>query len=138
MSHEIIKKYLDMGLLISPDLLAEPDGRVLDQQPDQDSLIINADLKNALSKNPCLKIDWREFERSLFLQEKKGEVKLYRQFLTFLTAEQRGEETQTQQDPSPVRIVLQDTDEPHKRSVDDFISYFNTRFNYFEKLLKTR
>ncbi|MFH1072131.1 MAG: metallophosphoesterase [Nanoarchaeota archaeon] len=139
MSQTLIEKYLEKGLLISPELLAELDEGLLDKQLDQDSLIINAELKNALFQNPGMNIDWHEFERSLFLLEKKGDAKIYNEFLHYLaSASSLLEETTREDDPAPVRILMQDTDEPHKRSVDDFISYFNTRFNYFEKLLKTR
>jgi DNA polymerase II small subunit len=121
---DIVKKNLEKGILLSPDLL---DATLEDLENSKASVITKDSIE--LSKNNS-SVDWTAFEKARVLMEKNNDSRMYNRFLDVM--QKKNEEIK------PVEIVLSYTEPSRKRSFDDFVNYFNARFKMLEAMLRNR
>lgn len=77
---DIINFYLDNGILISPDILAEVENKPL---PLKTSFtVLNKDILSILEKHQSIVAD--DFEKSIVMKEKHKNTKLYDKFIEYL------------------------------------------------------
>ncbi|MBW3003639.1 metallophosphoesterase [Candidatus Woesearchaeota archaeon] len=147
MSNEVIKKkqivdfFLKRNILVSNDFLNTIDtskevgevDELLKNNVSEDILILNPDLAEL---NMNKDINWKEFEKSkAFLEKGKGTA--YNKFLDYINKEELQHHTEEIEDTS-VKIVSSYCKPSKKRTVQDFVKYFNLRCKSLEKMLKNR
>ena len=141
--HKAIGFFLDKGILLSDDVV-EIFGEGLDleavysslkPEPQADApLILSKDIHRALSRRPLPDINWRDLEKARANYERGKNKSVYKQFLGFLEDESNEEEEQSK----AVSVSFSYSEEPHKREVRDFVSYFNVRFRALSTILMSR
>lgn len=125
---ELVKKNLEKGVLISPDLLGE---QIANFAKNELVVVINKEFLEFSEDKK--EIDWKEFDRAKVLMEKKQDPRMYNGFLEFL-----------KKNPEKKIIkknieIIYSYDEPsRKRTFEDFVGYFNSRFSELSELLKNR
>ncbi len=140
---EIVDFFLDKKILLSPDILdgLKPENlsqhhKIISEKINTtEFLILNKDINELLSKLPKIDISWLDLEKSKALLEKGLDEKLYDKFLAYLTAEQKKQETPEQ---SPVKVVFSYDLPSKKREIQDFVQFFNSRYNDMEAILRQR
>jgi len=127
---EVVKKNLEKGILTSPDLL----GKVIDKVENVKNLVVlNKELME-LSQSPK-EIDWKEFDKAKVLMEKNKDSRMYARFLEII----RQPQTDTEPSKPKNTEIIYSYDEPsRKRTFEDFVGYFNSRFNELSNMLKAR
>jgi len=137
---EIVNKFIEKGILLGSDLLNKVKDsediaevyRLLNEEVPSGAAILNADT-NILMKNGG-SINWAEMERAK-AHEERGKSTPYSDAITSLVSKK---EVEKPQDDNPVTIVYSYKEENRKRSVLDFVDYFNSRLLSLEKTLKRR
>ncbi|MFH1917158.1 MAG: metallophosphoesterase [Nanoarchaeota archaeon] len=124
---EKVHELLEKGLLLSPDSVSSFDASQIATHVSDDMLVVNDDVI-ALTQDHRL-TDWRAFESALFEEEtlKNG---AYASFLEEARKEQK--------DKGRVKVIWSEDEKPKKITVDDFVAYFNKRFELIGGLLKGR
>jgi len=147
---KVILFFLKKNILLSDDMLNQDlDSDFYDLVKEKinsnDFLILNNDLKNLLEKANQIDLNWFELERSKVLLEKKKDDKIYPKFMEYLSDQKRilGEKKKKEEESyGNVKIIFSYQDKKgereKKKSIKDFISYFNARFNSMEKILQNR
>ncbi|MFC1704781.1 DNA-directed DNA polymerase II small subunit [Nanoarchaeota archaeon] len=139
---EIIKSFLEKGILLSPDMLqtdTELDNiqkNITEKIHSKDFLILNKDICCLLESKPCLDTNWCELERAKAILEKGKSDKAYKQFLGYLNTEKKQEDIKLEN--KAVKIVSSYKAESKKRDIQDFVQHFNARYRALEKLLRNR
>lgn len=146
---EILSYFLKRKILVSPDFLSS-----LNQEEDIESLykLINAadgknkpllmsnDAKEIL--NHAKEINWAEFEKAKAEFEKGRSKKTYEQFVDFINKEKlesdSKEKNRMNEEERKVKIIISYPEDSKKREVNDFVAYFNNRYNAIEKMLRNR
>lgn len=80
-------------------------------------------------------LNWKEYDKSVVLAE-KGDKKLNEQFTNIISKNK--EEQKTEKNKNEVKIVFSYAEESKKREVQDFVAFFNHRYNSLEKMLRNR
>jgi DNA polymerase II small subunit len=151
---EIVKFFLDKGLLISGDfldLLSKEENVSQIYQTIQGNnvdnlLILNNEIKGILSNNPGTNINMLELDKSKVLAEKKKNTKLYDSFVSYL---QEGSAKSPiaanceikdgkDKDKQNIKILFNYTEPSMKRCVQDFVALFNARYKSISKMLQNR
>lgn len=148
-----IQFFLDKGFLLSPDFVdnletPEPPNEIfnLNLQANNDLLILNKDLREVLSKKSIENFNWKEFEKSLTLYQKQKNLRIYSSFVEYLK-QYDSHHIKEGKLKQPAEILKQDQDfkiifsykeESKKRTIQDFIGFFNTRYKILESLLRNR
>ncbi|MCK4522209.1 MAG: metallophosphoesterase, partial [Nanoarchaeota archaeon] len=131
LNKEVINKFIEKEIDI--DIFYN----ILKDKIKSDSfLVLDKDIEELLTKIDNLDINWKEFEKSLVMAE-KGDKKLYNKFINYLEKEKK-EKPAEKEEENKVKIVFSYKDKPKKRVVQDFVSYFNKRFDFMENLLQKR
>ena len=140
---EIVLKFLDKNVLISPDLLDESmDDNVLeliDKKIITDKfLLLNRDVLFSLS-NSSLNLNWEDFESSKVFSEKGKNNKLYENFIGVLNGYKVPEiNKEVRLEESSVKILNSYTEMSSKMEVKTFVSYFRRRYDVLSELLRKR
>jgi DNA polymerase II small subunit len=140
---DAVRKLLEQGLLVSPDFLQTlQDDEVESLQDDQDVLVMNNDVNKLLIRKEK-NINWQELEKLKVLSEKGQKPGAYSSFLDALTdqsvsIQELENKTQKKLDASPVKIVSSYTTMPTKRTVQDFVDYYNARYKSIQNILMKR
>ncbi|MBU0614620.1 MAG: metallophosphoesterase, partial [Nanoarchaeota archaeon] len=125
---QIVSLLMDNNVLVSPDaienLSEEALAKMLEDVKGKDLLVFNKDTEAMISKN----IEWKEFEVSKTMME-KGNSKPYDHFL--------GLKDEVKEIPKIKVTSLYET-ESKKRTLKDFVSLFNARYESMESLLSKR
>ena len=137
---EVVSFFLKNNIFISPDLIneiniedniKELNNLILGKITSNEFLLLNKDIHNVLLNKNIPNINWFEFERSKVLSEKGRGNKLYLKFIDYINArENKGE--------SDVKIIFSYKEESKKREIQDFVSFFNSRYKILENILKNR
>ncbi len=138
---EIVESFLNNNVLISPDLLTEigVDGEfkdILDNTKDKNITIVGKEIKSVLSASDP-DFDWTEFDKSKALYEKEKHKDTYHRFMGYLKDKLSEQEAETG-DKGDVKITFSYKEESGKRTVQDFVSMFNKRYKFLERLLSGR
>ncbi len=127
-----VRFFLEKGILVSPDLMNEE--TILKAKEKgfdaTNALVLSKDIVCLTDKNPDMK--WRDFERARVLYEKDKDKKNYLEIIGLLERKIRGS------GESRVNVVFSYKGESRKWEIQDFVSYFNARYNEMEKFLRGR
>jgi hypothetical protein len=80
---------IEKGILLAPDVLESDVDFIHNQEFKEDQLIINKDILDALRESKSIQSDWLEFEKALFLKDKKNDDKFYQKFIFYLKNSRR-------------------------------------------------
>lgn len=153
-----VKSFLNKGILLSPDFLDEKDINFVNElflsnlKSNKDILILNKELREILSKKEIEGFNWREFERSLTLFEKQKNTKTYNSFVDYLKKYepqksidkipeiiQKSQPLDLEDSPNNViKISFSYDEESKKRTIQDFIGFYNSRFKSIKSILHNR
>ena len=137
---EVVSFFLKNNIFISPDLINEINieynieklnNLILNKITSDEFLLLNKDIHDVLLNKNIPDINWLEFERSKVLYEKGRDNKIYLKFIDYLNAREDKEE-------SDVKILFSYEEESKKREIQDFVSFFNSRYKILEDMLKNR
>jgi len=140
---KIVSILLKKNILISPELLEQLQNQDIDffiQQiqsklSSNDILVINKEI-NKLKKTD---VNWLELEKSKVFLEKGKNQQVYSKFIKYIAEEEKEKpKIKTPSNTSQVKVISSYKEESKKRDVQDFVSYFNTRYKTLEKLLRNR
>lgn len=95
-------------------------------------LFFNKDLGEAVKNLPKIEVNWLDLEKSKALLEKGKDNKIYKQFIHFLY------EHKTKAKEEKVKIMFSYGEDSKKRGIQDFVQYFNVRYQAIEKILRAR
>lgn len=114
---------------------------------DENFLFLNQDLLEAINNNSALDMNWLDIERSRVLFEKDSNKKIYLQFMDNFKKEAK-EEIKVKENPSKkinlldnnfnVNVLFSYDEEPKKKEIQDFVSYFNARYSSIKRILENR
>ncbi|MFW6014067.1 MAG: DNA-directed DNA polymerase II small subunit [Candidatus Nanoarchaeia archaeon] len=132
---KIINEFMEEGFLVNPsffDNSVENFSELKDKLKGSGAFILNGDVFKILnnSNNP----NWSEIERLWGIFEKQGNKKPYETMLKCLL--EPAEEKEYQKEG--VKILFNYNKEILKKSVNNFVSYFNNRYKSIENILKAR
>lgn len=134
---ELIKLFLDKGVLISSDFIDKINDDNVDKIFDivskklseSDAVVVN-EFINKLENHDLNNLDVEALERSQVLFEKKKTDVVFDDF--------EKKEVKEEEDSNNVKVLFSYDETAKKRTVTDFVSYFNSRFNALEKILRQR
>lgn len=159
---EIVEKFFKKSYLVSPDFFDDYDNDeevFVKLNKEHRPLVLNKDLFFVLKKNhKVAEINWLEFEKSRMLLEKKGDGKIYQNFLDILSYEVNVEKKQVMdtivedvKQPEPRIIVEREENIPsvvvlesfiggkvEAKNVDSFVNHFKFRYNALKDMLVHR
>lgn len=159
---EIISSLLKKNLLVSPDFFEEFKEEDFERLPlekiSSDSLIFDKHLLFLVKNKLKIDINWKELEKSKVSFEKGKGEKIYQTFLDILyynTSNEKKERInsiiESVKKPQEVKVleesekeypnvlVLKSYEEStKKREVQDFVSYFRSRYDSIKKILQSR
>jgi DNA polymerase II small subunit len=128
-----VETLLKKDILLSPDLLNKIDDlseEALEAASSTKLVVLNKDIEEILSKNKDVDVNWLELEKSKVLFEKEKNTKVYLKFIEFLLSETTKKEK--------VSVVSSYEIESKKRSFEDFVALFNSRYQQLKALLRNR
>ncbi len=127
---ELVEHFLKKGVLITPDFLDSMGSNNISDVPlESDRLIMDSALsKSNLSSS---EINWKEFERSLASKDKGNTPLAYAKFLDYI-----GEVSC--QSAERVKVLFSYKEKEKKPSIQDFVSYFNSRLSLMERFISSR
>lgn len=128
-----VETLLKRDILLSPDLinkLGKLSKEAIEAASETKMLVLNKDVEEILSKNKDLDVNWLELENSKVLFEKDKNTKIYLKFVEFLSSEAKRKEK--------VKVIYSYNEESKKRSFEDFVALFNSRYKQLEGLLRNR
>ena len=137
---DVVSFFLKNNIFISPDIINEITTKTnLDELYNLISnkiisdkfLLLNKDIYNILPNKKTLDVNWLEFERSKVLSEKDRDNKIYHKFIDYFNENEDKKE-------SDIKILFSYKEESKKREVQDFVSFFNSRYKALEGMLKNR
>lgn len=135
---EIVKLYLNKKVLLSKDVFSEDKPEQIEilefLKLPEDIFFLNKDALSLLDLRNNIEINWREFEKTKAISEKKKDAFFYKKFLKCLIEK----ETAVKKEQESVKVISSYTLESKKREVQDFVSYFNKRYRAIEKILRLR
>ncbi len=144
MKKKVIETLLHNGFLIDPTtfetigLEDQPYLEMLSFAKSTDALYLNVDAMTLLKTKQHTQINFRELERLKTFSEKNKDDKAYLMFLDFIKGEKK-EEKKTESLPRDDFEVIFSYDEPmKKKEIQDFVAYFNRRYESLSAILKNR
>ena len=127
---ELIKKYLDKGILISPEVLEKELNGDEVKKP-KDVLVLTEDSTDIGQGD----VNWPEVDKFRVRLEKGKDDKAYYKVLSSLKSEEKAEGSEKY---GGVVLKRNYKIESHKRCAQDFVKYFTQRYYAIEKLLRGR
>jgi DNA polymerase II small subunit len=145
---EIIKFFLSRDILINKEIidkiysnnisLEEFYNSIKDQIQSDSFLILDRHIQSFLdSKKEGL--NWKDYDKSVVLAE-KGDNSLHNKFKNYMCSKNSFKQkiNNPNNNLEQVKIISSYNEEPKKRTVQDFVNYFNKRFDALENILKNR
>jgi len=139
---EIINFFLKKGLLVSNDLLVQLEdeenimefSKLVEGKNLKDITVLGEKVKELLGYEK--KLNWTELEKLKAIPEKKkNNDNTFDQILGYQKEDDIGKKKKPENN---VKIIFSYDALPKKREANDFIQYFNNRFQAIEKFLKQR
>ena len=157
LKQEVIS-FLNRGFLLSPDFVSEQDKPMYIPAETSDEvfesnlrthkelLILNRDIREMMSRKPIESFNWKEFERSLALYEKQKNIKTYISFVDYLKkydhkqikTDALAASKPLTLDDEELKIIFSYQEESKKKTIQDFIGFFNKRYRSIERMLRNR
>lgn len=143
-SKEVVKYFLDKDLLISADLLKYPSS--LENEKTYASLlgktnidilaILNRELLENLGKNKDIDLNWVGFDAAKAFAEKNKNAEQYSDIVdSFEIYKKQNIELENKKN---IKILFSYNKESSKRTIQDFVGYFNSRYKALEQILRNR
>jgi DNA polymerase II small subunit len=134
---KIINLFLKKGILLDSKILERLENpefvnklhKYISEKADKDLMILSDDIIDYLDKN-LRNVNWVEFEKSKAILEKKGQDKSYKTFISQVLEDDCFK--------NPVNVIFSYSKPSKKREVQNFISYFNHRYNSLKSILQNR
>ncbi|MBN2457662.1 metallophosphoesterase [Candidatus Woesearchaeota archaeon] len=155
----LIADMLGRGILPSPDIFKEEEGlakiREFLEQEDSDlsantaPAVLNKDFIRIMQGKPG-HLNWKDIERFKVIEEKKKDSKPYRSSISSLAAVERpgleGDkatgDTKTTgdigNDRAGVKVLFNYDKIAQKKTIQDFVKYYNARYKAIESMLSSR
>lgn len=137
---EVVSFLLEKGVIVSQDFLEALEDEDTVQRiytafssSNQDLLFLNKDLHRFLGKAPELDLNFKEFEKAATVYEKTKNKDMYDKFISYVDLNLHEKD-----EPKKVEVINSYDLESKKRSLQDFVAYFNTRYKMLEKFLRER
>ncbi|MCX6709826.1 MAG: DNA-directed DNA polymerase II small subunit [Candidatus Woesearchaeota archaeon] len=152
---KLSRMFLEKGLLLSPDILEklsifegteeidkaiESIARILLSTSEENMMVVTEEAIDFIKRGK--EINWADFEKAKTLSEKKKDNKIYDKFIEYAHSE---EKAKTEENPhvfaenrSGVTVLESYDDISKKRTVQDFVDYFNARYRGLEAMLRNR
>ena len=142
----IVNFLLKRGLLVSQDLLGYLENKedlsefykLIEGKSSKYITVLNEKIKDILRHSPDSKLNWLELEKLETISQKrvrKDNDNLFDQFIGHESTDIVREKIYPDNE---VKIVFSYNGAPKKREANDFIQYFNIRYQTIEKILKQR
>ncbi|PIN87259.1 hypothetical protein COV19_00635 [Candidatus Woesearchaeota archaeon CG10_big_fil_rev_8_21_14_0_10_44_13] len=156
---EILKKkrvvdfFMKKNILLSPEFIGKMGCDFNEEEfynhlsakiNDENFVFINPDLIEALNEYKMKDMNWHDIERSRVLYEKEINKKTYPQLLESFRKDFVDEKSLQKKEPGisnddgNVRVLFSYEEENKKKDMQDFVSYFNARYNSIRKILSNR
>ena len=128
---ETVLNYLNKGFLVSENFFKEENQDISINDLNECLILDNKvhEIKSVKAYN------WIEFDKAKVISEKKGDNKVLDKFNESI---QNGIEEQKVSDRKVKVISSYEKHDFKKREVEDFVGYFNKRFDALEKILRNR
>ncbi len=142
----IVEVFLKKGLLVNHDLLKYLENeknlsefcRLIEGESSKDMAVLSDKIKDLFGREQNLQLDWPELEKFKATSEKKGNDDNKHLFEQILVHDARDKTAEKIKLDNSVKIVFSYDKIPKKREANDFIQYFNNRYEAIEKILKQR
>lgn len=141
----VVNFFLKKGMLVSNDLLAYLENEknlsefceLIEDKYSENITVLNKKTKDFLGHKQKLQLNWVELEKFKAISEKKGkdDDKLFEQILSSEKIDEPRKKTRAE---CNVKVVFSYEGAPKKREANNFIQYFNNRYQSIEKILKQR
>lgn len=139
---DTVSFFLKKDLLLSPDLLTKLDtinpdniyNPISTNIKSPNFLVLTADNLHLLNQK-IPDISWQDLDQSRVLFEKGEDKKAYLDFLAQLKSKKT---EQKEGVTTSVKILFSYKEESKKRTIQDFVSFFNARYSAIEKILRNR
>ena len=151
-----VENFMKKGYLVSPEIIneikSEDENLILTtlNSLKERPTVINKNILNLIKeKKKIIQINWNEFDKSKVSFEKNKDKTLYNSFLTILNPDETHNFSELQKE-SELEIKELDTnngnviilknykDSVKKHDVQEFIGYFNLRYNKLKNILLSR
>lgn len=133
---ELVKLFLQHGLLVNPTFFDDFDSADVDGLFDKkEILVVTKDSKKIVGKEK--EVNWIELDNSLVLLEKEKNKELYGKFVELLV-EEEAKPAEAREELCPVNVVFSYKEAIKKKDIQDFVAYFNARYRDLEKMLRPR
>lgn len=132
-----IEFFLKQNVLVSPEFLDDLDEESITQiskNISSEVAVLDRDSTKIIEKRPNQDINWAELEKYKALYEKKKDTKVYSKFKAYLLEEQVEKEKEFKQ--GTTKVIFSYNKESKKRSVSDFVAYFNARYRKIKQILQ--
>ncbi|MFH1642812.1 MAG: DNA-directed DNA polymerase II small subunit [Nanoarchaeota archaeon] len=138
---DVVSFFLEKEILISPDIIKEPNfkdlinryNQIIEKIKSDDFLILGKEIYYLLDNPAEIDINWQDLEKSKAMLERGADNGSYGRFIDYLSKEQPAP-----QQEKAVKIVSSYDGQPKKRGIQDFVFYFNARFKAIESILRNR
>jgi len=112
--------------------------KLIENKTHQEITVLNKKIKNILNQSTTSKLNWSEIEKINVISEKKGND--YSKLLEpILSSEAHHKPTEKKIDTeNNVKVIFSYKSKPKKRYAQDFVEYFNNRFQAIRNILKQR
>jgi DNA polymerase II small subunit len=138
---QAVRLLLEQGVLVGPDLLERLDEETLERLTplleDADPTVLTSDVEKLLESGKS-DINWHEFENGRVQKEKGTSSALYNRFLDFVSTDEKRPEAAQPAVIGGLRVVRTYDKPSTKRSVQDFVAYYNNRYRALERILASR
>lgn len=143
---KMITTFLDKGILISSEMLGLINDEqefqelynLIDNEPNQGILVLNADIKHILDKKKK-DVNWFELDKLRVLYEKGKNNQNYRDFVDYFLVEKNfNDDNKKNIKDTKVKVIVSHKEDSKKRDPSDFAQYFNNRYSIIEKILVNR
>ena len=139
---EMVNSFLDKGLLLSSDVINQISNQDLEKlhelllkKKQGNLLVINKEVGQLITSLKIQDINWMEMDKIKTLSEKGKNKESYLNFVKHLLTE---EEIPKAKEESKIKIINSYVEESKKRDIQDFVQYFNNRYETIKKILKNR
>ncbi|MFH1053422.1 MAG: DNA-directed DNA polymerase II small subunit [Candidatus Woesearchaeota archaeon] len=146
---DIINFFLQRNILLNDEVvdhlinkdLDEIYNKIQNMIKNDNFLVLNNELLNIVENNQEIDVNWNEFDKAKVLKEKEKNLELYSKFLEILEEDKHVKDLDAVEnidDDTSVKVTYNYNEPEKKREMNDFVAYFNNRYNQIEKLFQGR
>ncbi len=134
---KIINLFLKKGILLDSKILEKLENsdfvdrlyQYISEKAEKDLMMLSDDITGYFDKN-LKDVNWVEFDKSKAILEKSGQDKGYKRFINQVLEDDSIK--------SSVQVLFSYDKPSKKREVQNFVSYFNHRYNALKSILQNR